>query len=286
VPSGLRLVKGSHIVVRRLFDHDRAYIFQNADGRVVFAIPYEGEFTLVGTTDHAFRGEPGAVIAQPQEITYLCRAVSEYFRDPVGPEHVIWTFSGVRSLYADRGAAPKDLSRDYLLMLDGGRGEAPLLSVYGGKITTARRLAEAALRRLRPFFRLPPAWTHRVSLPGGDFPWDGVDALVQRARGLWPFLTEAHARRLVHAYGTRLDRLMGGARRREDLGAGFGGDLTAAEVDYLMRHEWAETGDDVLWRRSKLGLHLTPDEQGALASYMEARGRGPSAQAAHTVSAS
>jgi glycerol-3-phosphate dehydrogenase len=272
-PAPVRLVKGSHIVVRRLFEHDRAYIFQNADERIVFAIPYQDDFTLVGTTDHDFRGEPGAVTAQPPEITYLCRAASEYFREAVGPEHVVWTFAGVRSLYDERSAKPKDLSRDYVVRLDGGRHQAPLLSIYGGKITTARRLAEATLARLTPFFHMPPPWTHRAPLPGGDFPHDAVDALVARARGLWPFLSKAHALRLVRAYGTRLGRIFGDAKRAEDLGENFGGDLTGSEVRYLMREEWAETSDDVLWRRSKLGLHLRRDEQDALARFIDGERR-------------
>ena len=272
-PADVRLVKGSHIVVPALFAHDRAYIFQNHDGRIVFAIPYERDFTLIGTTDHDFRGEPGAVATQPQEITYLCQAASEYFRDGVGPETVVWAFSGVRSLHDDGARKAKDLSRDYLIELDVPRQGAPLLAVYGGKITTARRLAEEALKRLTPFLQMPPPWTHRVPLPGGAFPWDGVTALMQRARGLWPFLTQAHTQRLVRAYGTRLDRIMGDARRIEDLGARFGGDLTAAEVNYLMRHEWAETRDDVLWRRSKLGLYLKSDEQEGLARFIDAQRR-------------
>jgi glycerol-3-phosphate dehydrogenase len=277
-PVGVRLVKGSHIVVPRLFDHDRAYIFQNADRRIVFAIPYQDGFTLVGTTDYDFRGEPGAVAAQPQEITYLCRAVSEYFRQTVGPEQVVWAFSGVRSLPDEGSKKAKDLSRDYLIRLDGGRA-APLVSIYGGKITTARRLAEEVLARLTAIFQLPPPWTERVALPGGDFPPAGIAALESRARGLWPFLTEAHARRLVRAYGTRIDRVLGNARSRADLGQGLGADLTAAEVQYLVRHEWAETGEDVLWRRSKLGLRLTPGERDALERFMEGiRGRSAAAE--------
>ena len=270
-PPRVRLVKGSHIVVRRLFDHASAYIFQNADGRIIFAIPYHGDFTLIGTTDHEFRGEPGAVAVQPQEITYLCRAATAYFREAVGPEDIVWAFAGVRSLYGERATKAKDVSRDYVLELDAGRRQAPLLSVYGGKITTARRLAEAALARLTPFCQMPPSWTHRMPLPGGDFPWDGVDALVQRARGMWPFLTEAHALRLVRAYGTRIDRILGEARSLDDLGPRFGADLTAAELHYLMQHEWAETCDDVLWRRSKLGLHVPPGEQESLARFIDRR---------------
>jgi len=268
-PPRIRLVKGSHIVVRRLFDHDHAYIFQNADGRIIFAIPYHGDFTLVGTTDQDFCGDPGAVAAQAQEITYLCQAASEYFREPVHPEQVVSTFSGVRSLYDDHAASPQDLSRDYVLALDVEPNTAPLLSIYGGKITTARRLAEAALARLAPFVRMELAWTHRVPLPGGDVPRDGLDGLVARARQKWPFLTEAHAHRLARAYGTRIDRILADAKRFEDLGTCFGGDLTAAEVRYLIRHEWAETADDILWRRSKLGLHLRPHEQEALQKFVD-----------------
>jgi glycerol-3-phosphate dehydrogenase len=277
-PGRVRLVKGSHIVVRRLFDHDRAYIFQNADGRIIFAIPYQGDFTLVGTTDHDFRGEPGAVAAQPQEILYLCRAASEYFRDEVRPESVVWAYAGVRSLYDDRSAKPKDLSRDYVLTLDVPSGGAPLLSVYGGKITTARRLAEAALARLTPFLQMRPPWTGRVPLPGGDFPWDGVAALVARARALWPFLDEAVAGRLVRAYGTRLDQVIGSSASWRDLGPRFGADLSGTEVRYLVRHEWAETADDILWRRSKLGLRLDAEEQAALARFIDDE-RRPSAAA-------
>jgi glycerol-3-phosphate dehydrogenase len=209
------------------------------------------------------------VAAQVPEITYLCRAVSEYFRDEVGPEQVVWAFSGVRSLHDDPAAKAKDLSRDYVLELEASSRDAPLLSVFGGKITTARRLAEEALERLTPFLQMPPPWTHRVPLPGGDFPWNGIDALVERARGLWPFLSEAHAMRLVRAYGTRLDRIIGEARSIADLGPALGGDLTGAEVRYLMRHEWAETADDVLWRRSKLGPRFASDEQAALARFID-----------------
>jgi glycerol-3-phosphate dehydrogenase len=277
-PARIRLVKGSHIVVRRLFDHDHAYIFQNADGRIVFAIPYQRDFTLIGTTDHDFRGEPGAVAAQAPEILYLCRAASEYFRDEVRPENVVWAYAGVRTLYDDRSAKPKDLSRDYVLTLDAPSGAAPLLSVYGGKITTARRLAEAALARLTPFFQMRAPWTGRTPLPGGDFPWDGVASLTQRARGLWPFLDDTAASRLVRAYGTRLDRVIGGARAWHDLGPRFGPDLSGSEVRYLMRHEWAETADDILWRRSKLGLRLSAEEQAALARFIEDE-RRPSAAA-------
>src|SRR6266699_1427080 len=251
------LVKGSHIVVPKLFGHDHAYIFQGGDGRVVFAIPYERDFTLIGTTDEDYDGDPGAVAASSDEITYLCRTANAYFRETVEPEHVVWAYAGVRPLHGDRTQAAKDISRDYVLALDAPHREAPLLTVYGGKITTYRRLAEAALEKIADFFVTGPAWTAHAPLPGGDFPWDGFEALVARACGLWPFLSEAHARRLVAAHGTRVDRILGQARSLEDLGPCFGTELTGAEVRHLMRCERAERAEDVLWRRSKLGLRLS-----------------------------
>src|SRR5438270_4533147 len=191
----VRLIKGSHIVVPRLFQHDHAYIFQNADGRIVFAIPYETDFTLIGTTDQDFTGDLAAPTASAAEITYLCGAVSAYFRKGVTADQVVHAYSGVRQLYDDGARSAQNLTREYVLDLDGARGEAPLLTVYGGKITTYRRLAEAALAKLAPTFRLAPSWTAGARLPGGDFPHDGVDALVRRAGGLWPFLAEANAAR-------------------------------------------------------------------------------------------
>jgi glycerol-3-phosphate dehydrogenase len=269
----VRLVKGSHIVVRRLFEHDHAYIFQNADSRIIFAIPYERDFTLIGTTDEDFKGDPMAPTASASEITYLCRAASVYFRNPVTPDQVVHAFAGIRQLYDDGARSAQNLTREYVLDLEGRAGQAPLLNVYGGKITTYRRLAEAALRRLAPYYKLGALWTDRTPLPGGDFPYDGVDALVTRTRGLWPFLTEPWARRLVRAYGTRVDWLLHDVRALDDLGERFGDELTAAEVRYLMRHEFAETADDVLWRRSKLGLRVGAEPAAALARFMQTGGR-------------
>ncbi|TMJ05905.1 MAG: glycerol-3-phosphate dehydrogenase [Alphaproteobacteria bacterium] len=268
----VRLVKGSHIVVRRLFEHDHAYIFQNADGRVVFAIPYERDLTLIGTTDVDFTGDPAAPAASAAEITYLCGAASVYFRNPVTPDQVMHAFAGVRQLFDDGARRAKDLTREYVLDLDGRGGAAPLLTVYGGKITTYRRLAEAALMHLAPYFKLGARWTADAPLPGGNFPHDGVEALTARARGLWPFLTDANARRLTRAYGTRVDRILGGAQSLAGLGELFGDELTAAEVRYLMRHEFAETADDVLWRRSKLGLRVGTEAEAALTRFMESGG--------------
>ena len=265
----VRLVKGSHILVRKLFEHDHAYIFQNTDGRIVFAIPYQRDFTLIGTTDEDFTGDPAGPTATAAEIAYLCRAVSAYFREPVEPDQVLHVYSGVRQLYDDGARRAKDLTREYVLDLQAPPGQAPLLTVFGGKITTYRRLAEVALNKLRPFVRIGAPWTETAPLPGGDFPWDGIAALTARARGLWPFLTEPNARRMVRAYGTRLDRILGGAKRFDDLGQNFGDELTAAEVRYLMRHEFAETADDVLSRRSKLYLRVGADTAAALARFME-----------------
>jgi len=271
-PKGLRLDKGSHIVVRRLFAHDRGYIFQTRDKRVVFALPFEREFTLVGTTDCSFSGDPGTAAPTAEEISYLCGIVNEHFRTAISPADVVWSFAGVRSLYDDEWSksqeAPQDTPRDYVLALDDKRGAAPLLAIYGGKITTYRRLAEAALDRLAPFVGGGPAWTANAPLPGGEFAVDGLELLVSKTRTSWPFLSEQQAHRLVNAYGMRVGRILGSARSLDDLGPMLGADLTAAEVRYLMQQEWAQTADDVLWRRSKLGLRVSPMERERLAEFM------------------
>jgi glycerol-3-phosphate dehydrogenase len=264
----IRLDKGSHIVVPRLFDHDRAYILQTADRRVVFALPYENDFTMVGTTDAGFDGELGAVTCSAGETAYLCGVVNDYFRKQIKPSDVVWSFAGVRSLYDDGANEAKDATRDYVLDLDDPLLGAPLLTVYGGKITTYRRLAEAAMEELRHFVKVRRNWTAKSSLPGGNIAHDRVDDLVAQARRRWPFLTEGHARRLVRAYGTRIEQVLGNAPDLAALGPRFGGDLTGAEVLYLMTNEWAQTEDDVLWRRSKLGLRHTPAEREALARFM------------------
>jgi glycerol-3-phosphate dehydrogenase len=267
-PAQLSLVSGSHIVVRRLFEHDRGYIFQATDGRVVFALPFEQDFTMIGTTDRAFAGDPGDVEATADEITYLCAVANDHFRTSVGPADVIWAFAGVRPLYGESSEKPQNMPRDYLLELDRAAGEAPLLTVFGGKITTYRRLAEAAFDKLALIFGDRPAWTRTAALPGGDFPVDGLETLTARTRASWPFLDEAHARRLVRAYGTRVGRVLGPATTMADLGPSLGADLTGAEVLYLMAHEWAQTEDDVLWRRTKLGLRISREERARLATFM------------------
>ena len=267
-PLPLRLVKGSHVVVRRLFDHDRAYILPTPDGRFVFARPFGDDFTLIGTTDEDFSGDPAAAAVEPHEVAYLCDAVNAYLRRGIAPADVIWSFAGVRALHDDGATSAKDTTREYMLTLDGGIREAPLLTVYGGKITTYRRLAEAVLERLAPFCLASRPWTAGAPLPGGDFAPGRDAALVAETQRAWPFLAESHARRLIAAYGTRVKIMLDGATRLADLGPRFGRDLTGAEIRYLMRREWAQTVDDVLWRRSKLGLELGPDGRAAVERFM------------------
>jgi glycerol-3-phosphate dehydrogenase len=262
-----RLIKGSHIVVRRRFQHECAYLLQAADGRFVFVLPFGEDFTLIGTTDQVFVGDLASPTPSPSEVIYLCEAVNEYFRDKVTPDELVWSFAGVRSLYDDGADKPEDVTRDYVLDLDAPVQGAPLLTVYGGKITTYRRLAEAALARLSYFAARPP-WTGDSTLPGGDFPVDGFYDQVAETLGRWPFLAEPHARRLVRAYGTRVGRILGNATSMHDLRPFFCGDLTGAEVNYLVETEWARSADDVLWRRSKLGLIATPQERADLQKFI------------------
>jgi glycerol-3-phosphate dehydrogenase len=274
----VRLVQGSHIVVRKLYDHDRAYMFQNSDGRIVFVIPYQEDFTLIGTTDRDFEGDPATVKASAEEIKYLCDSVSEYLAKPVRPEDVVWTYAGVRPLYDDGASEAKAATRDYVFELD-TPGGAPLLSIYGGKITTYRRLAEEALERLAPYlrsvtpredFKAREGWTAKASLPGGDMDVSAIAALSAELTRHYPFLSQATANRLAHAYGTRATRLLGKAKSMTDLGQSFGAGLTEAEVRYLMANEWAVSAEDIVWRRSKLGLRLSPAEVAAIDEWMAA----------------
>jgi glycerol-3-phosphate dehydrogenase len=260
----VRLIKGSHIVVRRPFQNDYGYILEAPDRRVVFVLPFTDGFSLIGTTDENFVGDLSAPAPTAQEIGYLCDVVNRYFRNVVTPDEVVWSFSGVRALYDDGSDKPEDVTRDYELVLDKGEGKAPLLTIYGGKITTYRRLAEAALARIGHFFEGSSPWTARSSLPGGEFAPEAFETRVDEARRRWPFLSDAHARRLMHAYGLRAERFLADARSLNDLGSRLAGDLTEAEVRYLVDNEWAQTADDVLWRRSKLGLIASTEEVSAL----------------------
>ena len=271
--ASVRLVQGSHIVTRRLFDHDRCYIFQNGDGRIFFVIPYERDFTLIGTTDLDYSGDPGAVAASPEEVDYLCKAASDYLRQPVTRDQVIWSFSGVRPLYDDGASEAQAATRDYVLKIDADKGAPALLNVFGGKLTTYRRLAESAITLLAPHLPRPPrpaAWTARAPLPGGGFPVQGFEALVDGLRQRYPALDPQMLRRLARAYGALTPEILGKARTSDDLGRRFGGDFCEAELNYLMRREWAMTAEDVVWRRSKLGLRLSTTEIEEIDAFMKA----------------
>ena len=262
-----RLVKGSHIVVRRLFEGSHGYILQNDDGRVVFVLPYEDGFSLVGTTDVPFEGDPAQVAIDAGEVAYLCRAVSRVFRAPLEAGEVVHSFSGVRALQEDGEARASAVTRDYKLHLDAG--DAPMLSVFGGKITTYRRLAEHALDMLGPHLEMGDAWTADAPLPGGDI--HDFGAFLTYAGRRWPFLPEAVLRRMAHGYGTRMERILGDAADLVGLGEDFGAGLHARELEHMVREEFARTGEDVLWRRSKLGLRLDAGQRGRVADWMEAR---------------
>jgi glycerol-3-phosphate dehydrogenase len=269
----VRLVQGSHIVVRKLYDHGRAYMFQNSDGRIVFVIPYQDDFTLIGTTDRDYEGDPAKVKASDEEINYLCKSVDEYLAMPINPEDVVWAYSGVRPLYDDGASEAKSATREYVFELD-TPGGAPLLSVYGGKITTHRRLAEEALEKLAPYLKGTKAeegWTAKAPLPGGDMEVTAVAELSAQLLRSHPFLDAANASRLVHAYGTRAAKMLGEAKSADDLGRWFGAGLTEAEINYLISTEWARTTEDIIWRRSKLGLRLTSSEVAALDAWISAK---------------
>ena len=271
--ESVRLVRGSHIVTRKLFDHDKAYFLQGPDGRIIFAIPYEGEFTLIGTTDADHDGDPRVATCTPAERDYLLDFANRYFAKDVTPGDIVWTFSGVRPLYDDGAQSATAATRDYVLSLD-DRG-AVLLNVFGGKITTYRKLAEDALARLAPHLRDPGApWTAGAPLPGGDFAVNGVEGLIADLRFAYPFVTEPWARRLIRAYGTDAAHILGDARAATDLGRDFGATLTEAELRWLMEKEYARSAEDVVWRRSKLGLRLTADQIAAIDTHMrEVAGR-------------
>jgi glycerol-3-phosphate dehydrogenase len=268
--SPIRLVKGSHIVLARLFDHDRAYIFQNADRRIVFAIPYEGDWTLIGTTDVDYEGDPAEVRIAAAEIEYLCEAASNYFAKVIGPEDVKWSYSGVRPLFNDGDVPAHAVTRDYVLELDGERGEPVLLNIIGGKITTYRRLSEEALERLAPWLdRNGPKWTREEPLPGGDLPVDAVDDLAGEIEQACPHLGRATARRVASAYGTLARQIFGDVASPAALGRNFGAGLFEREVRHLMAREWATSAADIVWRRTKLGLRMTPEEIRSLDEWLE-----------------
>ena len=249
----------SQIVVPKLFESDNVYVFQNSDGRLIFAGPFERDFTLVGTVTHDFTGDPAIVAMPGADVSYLCEAASRYFRERVAPTDVVRTVSGVNLTPASARR------RDGTTLFHARRRKAPLLTMFGGDVTTSRLRAERAVTRLTPFYPMSPPWTAGAALPGGDFAWDRFETEIDLARHRWRFLSEPQARRLVAAYGSRLPAVLGEAKTRDELGPAFGPDLTGAEVRYLMTHEWARFPDDILWRRSKLGLTMPAADRDALA---------------------
>ncbi|MEX1235236.1 MAG: glycerol-3-phosphate dehydrogenase [Roseovarius sp.] len=267
----VRLVRGSHIVTRRLFDHDKCYFFQGTDGRIMFAIPYETDFTLIGTTDQEHEDPATPPVCTPAEQAYMVDFVNAYLKDPISVDDIVWSYSGVRPLYDDGASSATAATRDYTLKVDSSAG-APVINIFGGKITTYRRLAEGVMDLIgAEMDSLPAKWTAGVPLPGGDFAVSGVDAQIAGLRAAYPFLSDAWARRLIRAYGTQAQDILGSAQTDDDLGEGFGATLTASEVNWLMDREYARSAEDVLWRRTKLGLRLDADEVTALEQYMANR---------------
>ena len=265
----VRLVKGSHIVVRRLFAHRFAYIFQNEDRRIVFAIPYEHDFTLIGTTDVDYHDDPARVHIDAAETDYLCALANRYFRQQLGAADVVWSWSGVRPLLADEASDPMSVTRDYALELDSD--PAPLLSVFGGKITTYRRLAEDVVSMLAAHLgRHAAPWTAGAKLPGGDLPEGSFAVFLRTLERRYPWLPARLRLRCAHAYGTRLEQVLGGAAALGDLGREILPQLYERELEYLCREEFARSAEDILWRRSKLGLHLLGVDSGPLQRWLEA----------------
>jgi glycerol-3-phosphate dehydrogenase len=264
--SPVTLVKGSHIVVPKLYAGDHAYILQHTDKRIVFAIPYQQQFTLIGTTDINFHGAPRSAKISDDEIDYLCGIINHYFNHSISSNNVVWHYSGVRPLFSKQNGDAATITREYHLELD--QSKAPILSIFGGKLTSYRRLAEKAVNQLTPFFpNIKPAWTSQAYLPGGDLGGYTVSEYLAYAQRQFPWLPPNILRRYVLSYGSRISELLRNAERITDLGTHFGAGLYASEVDFLMQNEWAMSTEDILWRRSKLGLFLSAAEQEKLAIY-------------------
>ena len=267
--DGVKLVKGSHIVLPQLYRGDHAFILQNDDRRVVFMIPYGEHHTLVGTTDVPFDGDAGKVGVSDAEVEYLCRAAGRYLAKPVDPVKAAWRYAGVRPLYDDGTSDPSAVTRDYTLRVDTDAGTAPVLSVYGGKITTYRRLAEHALRDLAPYFPgMKGDWTATETLIGGNFGEVDREEARDNFFARYRLLPQEHLRSIFRRHGMLAYEVLGDARVPADIGEHFGAGLYAREVDYFVAREWAATAEDVLWRRTKAGLHLTPDQGQRVAQYL------------------
>lgn len=276
-PYGIRLIQGSHIVVPQLYEGEHAYILQNEDRRIVFAIPYLGRFTLIGTTDREYQGDPAKVAITEEETRYLLDVVNQHFKKQISADDILRTYSGVRPLCDDESDDPSAVTRDYTLALDAYPGEAPLLSVFGGKLTTYRKLAESALAQLAPFFpSIGGSWTATATLPGGES-MDSQEALAEALCERYGWLPNSLARRWAGTYGSRVWKLLEGVANLTDLGEHLGGGLYTREVDYLCREEWAQDAEDILWRRTKQGLFMTPGQQERLAQYLIHRAQADAA---------
>ncbi|WP_137129188.1 glycerol-3-phosphate dehydrogenase [Rhizobium sp. FY34] len=268
--QNVRLVQGSHIIVRKKFEHARAYFFQNPDNRIIFAIPYEGDFTLIGTTDRDFKEDPKDVRISQEEVDYLCNAASDYFKEPIALGDIVWSYSAVRPLFDDGASRAQEATRDYVLKVETPDGGAPLLNVFGGKLTTYRRLAEHALEKIAEVIgEKGKPWTAGSHLPGGGFAVTGFATEVGDLLTRYPFLDRRHAERLIRCYGTDALEVLKSVGTVDDLGRHFGGTLYEVEVRWLIDKEWAVTAEDILWRRTKQGLFLSVAEIAALKVYLD-----------------
>lgn len=265
----VRLVKGSHIIVPKFWKGENAYLVQNNDKRVIFINPYERDKALIGTTDIAYEGRAEDVMADESEVQYLIDAVNRYFKEQLSRDDVLTTFSGVRPLFDDGQGNPSAVTRDYVFDIE-EKGGAPMLSIFGGKITTFRELAERGLHKIRKFFPdMGGDWTEKTPLPGGDMERADYEAFRNRMKQDYPWMPRDLLRHYGRLYGTRIDLVAAGATSLDGLGRHFGGTLYEAEVAYLVKHEWAQTAEDILWRRTKHRLHLTQDEQAAFVRWFE-----------------
>lgn len=268
--KNVRLVRGSHIVIKKKYQHDRAYIFQNSDDRIIFAIPYENDYTLIGTTD----AEQDNIFEKPKisqsEIDYLCEMASEYFKEPVKQEDVVWTYSGVRPLYDDGASKAQEATRDYVIRQEETLGDGSLFNIFGGKITTFRRLAESVMEEIEDRLGVRKnKWTSGAVYSGGDFTTDGYDDLVEQYSSKYPFVQKELMKRLVRLYGTNTLEILNDAKDIKSLGTDFGEGLYQREVEYLMKHEWVFEASDILYRRTKLGIRMTEQQVKKLASWIE-----------------
>jgi len=268
-PYGIRLIKGSHIVVPRVHTQKQAYILQNEDKRIVFVIPWMDEFSIIGTTDVEYKGDPKNVEIDESEVSYLLKVYNAHFKKQLARDDVVWTYSGVRPLCDDESDSPQAITRDYTLDIHDVNGQAPLLSVFGGKLTTYRKLAEHALEKLAPYYKgIGPAWTKGAVLPGGDI-GDNRDDYAAKLRRRFPFITEGMARHYARTYGSNTELFLGEAKEIADLGEHFGHELYEAELRYLVEHEWVRRLDDAIWRRTKEGMWLNAEQQSRVAQWLQ-----------------